>query len=502
MTVLKVISEAAAKQGTDCHIVGGFLRDVFLGVVPGDADVVVSKAALEFGRDLADRLNGSFVLLDAERQICRVVLKNGAIKGIDIAARQAPSLEQDLRNRDLTVNALAVPLNTDTVPVLEQALALSGTAPDLQSVHTALRKLVIDPTGGLADLERRTIRVCSAQAVASDPLRLLRAVRFAAGLNWPIEASTKKLLTLSARCLKTVSMERVRDEIFSVLQQPNACEYVESAANVFGLLPAVWPEIRKMAETQQNHHHAVDVWTHCLATYRAVERILANLQEFPDQIEKAVHRELEQPLGRTGRTVLLLLKWVALFHDVGKIRTKGVRSDGRITFYGHDQAGSRLITEMAKRLTLSSREVWMAGQLVALHMRPLQLFSLKHPTRKAYFRLFRDLGPHTVEVLILALADMEAKVAFRGTAEELALYRKFICSLLDAYIQQPEDIFPPQLLTGRELLAMYPDLPKAEIGKTLAEVREAQAEGWIKDRAAALKWLTAHIENHYLKDKS
>jgi poly(A) polymerase len=159
--------------------------------------------------------------------------------------------------------------------------------------------------------------------------------------------------------------------------------------------------------------------------------------------------------------------------------------------------GSELITLMAQKLKLSKKEQLLAKKIVSMHMRPLQLFSLKQLSNRAYHRLFRDFGNETMEILVLALADMEAKVVFRGTEAELTKYREFIFDLLRMYINQPELIFPPKIISGQELINLYPQLPKPDIGKVLRALTMTQTLGQISTKEEALAWLGTYINKHY-----
>lgn len=504
----KEIENTITAGNHECYVVGGFLRDLYLGRPVHDLDLVVESGALKLARELADRVGGSFVLLDAEHKIGRVIcndlqaicnteIQNTEIREIDLAEFQGPSLEADLKARDFTVNALALPLNRETLQNLQDMLITRPQSEDWQLTREKLLANTLDPCAGLEDLKRKLIRAQSKEVFRQDPLRMLRAVRFSCQLGWPLEETTQAWITEYHEEIHKVSAERIRDEIFAVLKQPAAAAYVKAATDDLGLWPVIWPEIQAMADTEQNHHHAVDVWVHCLTTLESLERILANPRELPGDIRKGLFNQLKKPLGRCPRRRQDLLKWVALFHDVGKTRTKGRRPDGRITFYGHDRAGGEIIAAMAHRLMLGNKETQLAQRLVTMHMRPLQLYSLNQVSPKARFRFFRDLGSEAIEVLLLAMADFEAKVAFRGSREELADYRQFIYDLLRLYIRRPARIFPPKLISGKDIITYFPGLPHKLIGKILDEVYEAQGEGKVTTRAEALAWLEETIPRHY-----
>lgn len=483
--VWKLIEDIVLNGNKECYVVGGALRDIYLGRPVHDLDVIVPTGALQLAREMADLAGGSFVLLDAVHKVGRVVYGDWEI---DIAEFQGPTLEADLNKRDFTINAMALPLNRETLPDLTTLITQPGSE-NLLPVREKLLANTLDPCGGVKDLQLQVIRALSKEAFRQDPLRMLRAIRFSCQLGWPLEETTKGWIREYHGLINKVSAERIRDEIFTIFRQSHAVAYIQEDLDNLGLFPAIWPEMLTMADTEQNYHHAVNVWVHCLTTLEALERILDNPGEIPEDIRNPLFIRLKKGLGRCPRSRQDLLKWAALFHDIGKTKTKSQRPDGRITFYGHDRAGVDIITDMAVRLALGKKEILLVERLVALHMRPLQLYTLKQVSPKAHFRLFRDLGNEAIEVLLLAWADLEAKVTFRGSREELADYRQFIFDLLRQYIARPAYLFPPKLISGRDIINRFPQIPPERIGKMLNELYEAQGEGKVTTRAEALNWL-------------
>jgi poly(A) polymerase len=501
--VCQALEELILSSKIECYAVGGVLRDIFLGRPISDLDLLVKTGALQMARELADRTGGNFVLLDAQHNVGRVVLSQQTkipsqevhpfgIMVIDIAEFSGVTLEEDLASRDFTINAMALTLTQETLSHLTLLLSQHPNQPHNQLwLHTReqLRAHTIDPCGGMEDIQSQIIRAPAPEVFQQDPLRMLRGLRFSCQLGWPLEATTQQWLQACPETINVVSGERIRDEIFVMLRQNQAAACIQGDVQKGGIFTTIWPEILVMAATEQNHHHAVDVWLHCLTTLVVMERMLANPGEFPAELSKPLFIQLQKGLGRSPRRRLELLKWAALFHDVGKTVTRGRRLDGRITFYGHDQAGVQLISAMAGRLALSKKETLLVERLVALHMRPLQLYTLKQATPKARFRLFRELGAEAIEVLLLALADLEAKVTFRGSQEESVDYQKFIFDLLQDYINRPVQIFPPRLITGTDIITRFPHCTPKSIGALLDEVYEAQGAGEITTRAEALDWL-------------
>ncbi|HEX3030718.1 MAG TPA: HDIG domain-containing protein [Bacillota bacterium] len=484
--IWRELLEMAEDKGITIWIVGGYLRDLFLGRDSHDLDLLVETEALNLARQLADRLAGTFVPLDPVRGVGRVVFRQGTMKSIDVAQIQGLTLEQDLKARDLTINSLALPISRQTLPWLDQLVSQAAERP--LAARESLGPFLVDVCGGLEDLSNGLLRTNSLEILQQDPLRVLRVIRVGTILNFELEENTYSWLRVAAPGLAAVSGERVRDEVFHLLNSSHAAKGVEQAVEL-GILPVIFPEMALMADTAQNHHHKVDVWVHCLTTLRSLEELITWEELLPAELRKPLLDRLNSPFGKTGRTYSQLLKWVALFHDVGKPASRGIREDGRITFYGHDKAGSEVIQKMALRLVLSNREAYWAKKLVAMHMRPLMLYNAKGAGRQARYRFFRDLGEEALEVLALSLADMAAKNVFVPDQEEQSGYIGFVSELCREFLSRPEPLFPKQLVTGRDIVQLHPDISRSAIGQLLKKIRDKQGDGSIVTREQALNFI-------------
>src|SRR5512144_578617 len=187
--------------GRPLWLVGGAVRQLLASEPLADLDVAVPDGALALGRRLADRLEARFVVLDEGRGAGRIVGAAGQALPIDLVDFRAPTLEDDLRARDFTINALAVPLAD---------LLRDGSA------------VVTDATGGLADLYARVVRLCSPTAIADDPVRVLRGVRLAMRSGWDLDPHVAAVMRAGAPLLADVATERVRDELVGILGEARA----------------------------------------------------------------------------------------------------------------------------------------------------------------------------------------------------------------------------------------------------------------------------------------
>jgi len=459
-----LLAEAAPLLPGSAYLAGGAVRDALLGRPVHDLDLALPAASLETGRRLADRLGGAFVPLHEEHGVARVVLRrDGQEYRLDLADFRAGGIEGDLRGRDFTVNALAVAL----------APLLGGEAP------------ILDPTGGLGDLEARRLRVPSPAAFVDDPLRTLRAVRLARELGLGVEPETAALAAASATALAGVAGERIREELFRLLALESGGAGLRQA-DAWGLLEAILPETRPMKATPQPLPHRFTVWEHSLRAVEAVERLLADLGLLAPY-DAAIARHLEETL-EAGVRRRELLKLAALLHDVAKPETRSEVA-GRVRFIGHDKLGAERARAIAGRLRLGGRATGVLARLVAQHLRPMHLGQLEEVSRRARYRFFRDLGEEAQDLICLALADAAAATGVEPVTVWRSPAGAFLASFLAGREEAEATAAVPPLLRGGDVMAAFELAPGPEVGRLLAEAREAQALGLVRTREEALEYL-------------
>lgn len=494
----QAVRHLARERGVRVWPVGGTVRDALLERPLRDWDFAVERDALGLARAVANALGGDFYPLDAERDTGRVILKteSGARLELDFATLRGDTLEADLAARDFTINALAL---------------------DEENV-------LVDPTGGLADLKARRIRATSERTFRDDPLRLLRAVRVAAELGFEIEPQTAAWILRDAPLLTQPSAERLRDEFVRLLALPGAAVSMQRL-DEFGLLVPVIPELEALKGIEQSPPHTLDVWGHTLATVDALEDVVAIAcgNDFGrSRISSAAWGDLKRVLGQFagdlcthlavevsgGRDRALLLKLAALLHDVGKPRTRSQGEDGRIHFYNHEPVGAQIAALCMKRLRFSRDEVERVRVLVGQHLRPAFLARGEPLTRRAVYRYFRATACAGVDVVLLSLADHLAiwgprleegakhpsgSVSLRdsrfwgGPAPIWARRLEVAETLLVHWFEHYEEtVAPSPLLSGEDLMAALGLEPGPQVGRLLESVREAQAAGEVRTREEAL----------------
>jgi putative nucleotidyltransferase with HDIG domain len=369
-----------------------------------------------------------------------------------------------LRGRDFTVNALAVSV---------ALLARSGEAS------------VEDPTGGLHDLRRRLVKLCSPRSLDDDPVRVLRAARLAIGPGWTLGPGAEEAATRAAPGLSRVSAERVRDELLGIFGEPASAAGLR-LLDGWGALVVVLPERDAMKEATQSEPHRFDVWEHSLRAVEGADLLGSRARELePWGDVFAAH--LDEILG-DGATRRETLKLAALLHDIAKPETRTVEN-GRTRFLGHDVRGAERVGEIAARWRLSGRLAGALERLVRHHLRPMHLAVAAEVTRRARYRFFRDLGDEALDVLLLALAD---GAALRGDSP-LSIWEgeggRVVRELMAGHAEEARAITTPPLLDGREVMQALGLGPGPELGRLLALLREAQAVGAVSTREAAVAYL-------------
>ncbi|OGX37729.1 MAG: hypothetical protein A3D87_04215 [Omnitrophica WOR_2 bacterium RIFCSPHIGHO2_02_FULL_50_17] len=458
---IKIIQQIAKHKKTPLYLVGGFLRDYFLGNPKLDFDFAVEKDALRLARLLARHIKGAFVLLDSERGCGRVVKKHkGQVMTFDFADFRAPTFPGDLAHRDFTINTLAVDLSR-IYPVTEIPQAL------------------IDRKGALKDIKGKCIRQVSVKVFREDPLRMMRAFTLRAALGFKIERRTLAQIKKDKDLLPGVSYERIRDELFKILATERAADTFK-AMDKAGLLEKVIPQIKVMYRCRQGTYHHLDVWPHSLETVVQLEKVFKELRRDKDVMDYC--REF---FGGDRRRQALL-KLAALLHDIGNPDPRR-KVGARFVFHAHERVGRDIVSPIAKMLKLSTRERHALEDMVLWHLRPGYLSNFKKPSERAIYRYFRDAKGEAVGILLLSLADQRATRGPLTTEEDQRHHEEICLGLIRRYFDKKEEKPFVRLINGHDLIKKLRLKPSPLFGKILKEVAEKQALGSIQAKAEALE---------------
>lgn len=469
--LLKSINEILSAVGCRGYIVGGWLRDRLLGRSPGDVDLVVEVAAnvpTPNWSEVAYRLKGTLVVLDEKRGLYRLVLPAGDDKiQVDIDVVAGGTLAENLTSRDFTINALALPLSA----------GLGGEFDEGQ---------LLDPLDGLTDLRAGLIRACSPDAITGDPLRALRAFRFAAKLGFTIEPRTMAMIRQTGSLVRGSAGERLWDEFSAILAMRSA-PVLRRMDRKAGLLEQVLPEIKPLKGLAQGGHHVDDAWEHSLKVLEQFEVFQSGqwAEILPGVPAEHIAGYLNDYITR-ARTRVPIFKLACLLHDVGKQVTRRYAGNGKYTFYGHHQAGVPVVQAVADRLKMSGREKEVLAALVGGHMDPLFLFKAASPTPVAVRRFFKRAGVEAPGLLLLSLADIYSTRLAAGREGEAKTYAAFIREMLQKYFNMYDVVVqPPRLLSGHDVCALLGIKPSPQVRRVLDLLADAQVEGKVKNRVEA-----------------
>lgn len=446
--IIRQIGEVADELGVDAYLVGGYVRDKLLGRPSEDMDIVVVGDGIELAEKVCKKAgdcNGVTVF----KRFGTAMLRTQNLELEFVGARKESykkdsrkpvvekgTLQDDLLRRDFTVNALAVKIEKD------------GTG-----------KLV-DQFNGLKDLENNIIRtpVDPASTFSDDPLRMMRAIRFANQLLFSIEEKTFDGIKESAERIRIVSMERISTELQKIMQCKRP-SFGLRKMDECGLLDIILPEMvaLKGAETRYGIGHK-DNFDHTLEV----------LDKLANQSED------------------LWLRWAALLHDIGKPRTKRFEDGHGWTFHGHEVVGARMVSGIFKRLRLNTgAPMRFVKKMVALHLRPIAL-TREESTDSAVRRLLFDAGEDIDSLLLLCEADITSK-----NPEKVDRYLKNYRWVRER-IKEVEDRDrirnwqPP--VSGKTIMESFDIKPSREVGLIKDAIKEAILDGEIPNESeAALK---------------
>lgn len=437
--VFRTLSEVADKAGVPCYVVGGYVRDIIMGRKSKDIDIVVVGSGIEVASQYAAIL-GKGATLAVFRNFGTAQVKYRGREVEFVGARKESyrhdsrkpvvengTLEDDQNRRDFTINDIAVCLNSDRFGEIS------------------------DPYGGISDIEQGIIRTPLDPDItfSDDPLRMMRAVRFASQLQFAIDEKTLAAITRNAERLKIISAERIIDELNKIIASPRPSTGLRLMERT-GLLQLVLPELTalKGVESIDGRGHK-DNFLHTLV-------VLDNVAEKSDN---------------------LWLRWSALLHDIGKAVVK--RYDRRTgwTFHNHNFVGAKMVPSLFRRLKLPmGEEMKYVRKMVDLHMRPIALVE-DIVTDSAVRRLLFDAGKDIDDLMMLCEADITSKnrEKVERFMENFATVRKKLVEIEEK--DRIREFQPP--VSGEEIMRKFGLPPCKAVGMIKEAIKEAILEGVI-----------------------
>ena len=444
----------------DVWMVGGAVRDAALEREVVDVDLAVAGDERAVAWEVAERGRGHAFELSAEFGTWRALSVDEGWH-VDVTRLRAPTIEDDLLLRDFTANSIAVPAGSpEAVP--------------------------IDPANGLRDIDLRLLRAASPASFVDDPLRILRAARFAAELGFRLEDGTVRLARDTASRAGDPAGERQLAELRLMLSSPDPIRGLE-ALDELGGTPAVLPELEGLRGVAQNPNHHLDVHGHTLEVLRRLMALEEDLSEVAGDRAPELDELLGEPLA-DGFTRGEALRLGALLHDAGKPATRD-DSRGYVTFIGHDHVGAEIADRFAARMR-ASRDLRRYVRGVTLHHLRLGFLAGERPLDpRRVHEYLRATEPVSADVTLLTVAD---RLSARGegpiaSPEMVQAHLDLAGEMLAAALDRRRDGPPRSPVPGDELAAAIGIEPGPELGRLLGEIEAAVFAGEVSGRDDAVE---------------
>ena len=448
LKLFKIISSVANENGQTVYAVGGYVRDLLMGrATPTDIDFVTEQSGIALAKSIAEQVapeqkvsvfktygTAMFRYEDLELEFVGARKESYSEDSRNPAVEQG-SLEDDQKRRDFTINAMAISLNQENFGEL------------------------IDPFNGRQDLADKILRTPlePRQTYSDDPLRMMRAIRFACVLDFQIEAHSLQAIKEEAERIRIVSMERIMTEFNKIMLSAKPSKGLKILEET-GLLDHILPELTALKGIDE-----VDGHTHKDNFFHTLE-VVDNIAQNTDK---------------------LWLRWAALLHDIGKAPTKKFEKGTGWTFHGHEYLGSKMLKPLFKRLKLPlGNDLKYVQKLVKMHARPIALVT-DNASDSALRRLVFDSGEDLEDLFTLCKADITTKnhakqTKFKKNYEYVAQKIKEVEER-----DRVRNFQPP--ISGEEIMQLFGIKPGKEIGILKEKVKEAILEGEIENNPEQAK---------------
>jgi len=449
--ILQKIAAIAWKDKYEIYAVGGYVRDLLLKKQVKDIDFVILGSGVEFAQKVRHNLKPSTIVIFERFGTAMIQYQDYQLEFVGARSESyspdsrkptvtTASLEADLSRRDFTINTLAMSLNLNNYGE------------------------IIDPFNGRADLKQRIIKTPLEPEITfhDDPLRVLRAIRFATQLHFKIEPTTLAALAKMAERLKIISQERISDELMKILAARKPSIGLKLMSET-GVLAIIFPELEALKGVdQRGQYHHKDVLNHTI-------QVVDNVAKMTDDIK---------------------LRFAALVHDIGKAQTKAFKEGIGWTFHGHDEVGARMLPALCQRLKLPNEVMKYTQKLVRLHLRPIALAE-EEVTDSAIRRLMAHAGEHIDDLITLCRADITSGNPQR-VAQHLANFDRVVQRM--QAVEEKDSLRAFQSpVRGDEIMEVCQLKPGPKVGKLKKMIEEAILDGVIRfEHDAALEYLLAH----------
>lgn len=449
----EILSKIIDKFDNEIYLVGGTVRDFYMGLESTDRDIIVmDEDARDFALKLSELFQATFVPLDEENKIYRIVLPD-KINYIDVTNPVGDSIEKDLMRRDLTINAIAVNIRTGEL---------------------------IDISGGVTDIMNKCINYVNELNFVDDPLRLLRVYRFQALYGFQLAPETINAVCKYSDLIHKPAVERINYELLKLFGGEYAHVALENM-NKTWILEEIFPFVKELKQVPPNSHHHLDLFHHSIETVKQVQ-VLYN--EAPDEVKEHLRR-----IDFGGFSRLAHLKLAAFMHDIGKFSTWTIE-EGKHRFIKHDDIGSKMSVKILKDLHFSNKQIDYISSMIKYHIYPSHVMTSPQITEKIMMRYVRKMDTNSIDAIILAQAD---RLSARGPEITDQIVERNITSLnmlLRFYLEARETLKPlPKLLSGNDVMQILNIKPSKRLGEIMDALHEAQISGDVITKEHAIEFV-------------
>ncbi len=465
------------KDINEGYLVGGMVRDYFISDLTGknivsfDRDISI-KNAENFAKELALKLDATFIILDNENKIYRLVMSDKK-NYMDISELRGNSIEEDLRKRDFTINAIAYDLKNQTF---------------------------IDVTNGIYDIKNKKLNSINEENFTDDPLRILRAFRFASTTGFELDDTLLAIITKYKNLITKPAKERIHDELLKLFGGDYAARTLIKMYDM-AILSIIFPFVKDMAKVPPNSHHHLDLIHHSIETVNQIEL----------QYKSLTNEECKYHLNSIdfgGYPRINHLKLAGFLHDIGKYSTWTVEQDGktiwsiddglpyptslnlRHRFIKHDSVGAKMVLPILKELKFSNKQTEYISQMIKQHIYPSNVVSAPNLDNKIMMRYVRKMENNVIDNIILAKADRLSAQGPDITHEITENNINGLNKLLEFYLEVKPTLKPlPKLLDGNDVMQILGLKQSPELGKIMKALLESQISGDINTKTEAIEFV-------------
>lgn len=466
--ILSILKEISKVENINIYIVGQYIVKNLLGKHSREIDILIKDKFIHVINTIIKKEEFKDYIKNDRGDLFQIIDKHKNII-INLIPMKDLSLEESLKNRLFTLDSMAI---------------------DINNFETIEPSNIIDSFGGLEDIKSEIVKLNSSEVCIHKLEDVLKAIRLMSEYNFDLDQQTKELIIKHNSSIKIISQNIVTQEVFKILKLRRTNYYFKYMDEELNILHIIFPEIKEMKEVGECKYHVVDVMRHSLYTMKVLERIIYSTGYFEDHI-KSVYEKHSQKEITEGHNRLEIMKLVAFFHDVGKPSAMKIDKTGRTRFGGHEITGAEVIRNIAERLGLSIKEKDLLYKLVAEHMIPLILYKKNDVSGKALYNMFSKLEEDTLDVLLIALADIIATRKLLNPTEEMGKFKVHVEYIANNYLtrfKEIEDI--SNIIRGKDIIMNFEIDEGTMIDDLIEEVRKAIYNGKIEaNKESALSYI-------------